>query len=101
MELDEFEPVYGEETDFDGEDVAVMRDDEGRASIVPRSMRKLPAELRAEVRSLIEAAAAVYESQAAVDEHVADLRQAGVSWSLIGWAVGTTGEAARQRWGDA
>ena len=33
------------------------------------------------------------------DELVAEARSAGLSWAVIGWSVGTTGEAARQRWG--
>ena len=32
-------------------------------------------------------------------ELVADARNAGVSWGLIGWSLGMTGEGARQRYG--
>lgn len=31
---------------------------------------------------------------------VAELRERGASWAVIGWLVGTSGEAARKRWGD-
>lgn len=34
-----------------------------------------------------------------IDDMVEVLRGLGVSWNLIGWSVGTSGEAARQRWG--
>jgi hypothetical protein len=33
-------------------------------------------------------------------EAIRTARQAGMSWSVIGTFVGTTGEAARQRYGD-
>ena len=43
------------------------------------------------------------EQLAAMDQHmrelVADARNAGVSWGLIGWSLGMTGEGARQRYG--
>ena len=29
---------------------------------------------------------------------VRDLRARGASWDTVGWVLGTTGEAARQRW---
>jgi hypothetical protein len=33
-----------------------------------------------------------------IDDHVAELRALNVSWNIIGWSVGTSAEAARQRW---
>lgn len=94
-----FEPLGGDVTDFDAEDVLVMKDDLGRATIVPRSLRKLSPDVRAEVRGLIESAVQVERAQADVAERVAELRDQGVPWSAIGWAVGTSGDAARKRWG--
>lgn len=32
--------------------------------------------------------------------YVVVLRAQGVSWALIGWACGMTGEGARKRWGE-
>lgn len=34
-----------------------------------------------------------------IDELVGHMRSHGMSWVVIGWCVGTTAEAARQRWG--
>ena len=96
----EYEPLGdGSDTDFDGEDVLVMADANG-PTIVPRSLEKLRGEDRAVMAEVMRAAAAVMQAQAALSELVADARDRGVSWSAIGWSVGTTGEAARQRWGD-
>jgi len=39
------------------------------------------------------------EAEAALAEAVAQARQAGVSWASIGARLGTSGEAARQRYG--
>lgn len=39
------------------------------------------------------------QAQCAVVDAVAEARREGFSWALIGTMVGTTGEAARQRYG--
>ena len=93
-----YEPLGGLETDYDDEDVLVMKDDLGRASVVPRSLRKLDPEIRQEVRGLMDAAMRVQDAQDDVGARVAELRDQGVPWSAIGWAVGTSGDAARKRW---
>ena len=36
-----------------------------------------------------------------INDLIPELRYQGVSWGLIGWSVGTSSEAARQRWGKA
>lgn len=95
-----WDPLAGDGTDFDGEDVLVMRDEFGRLAVVPRALRNLDPELRQVVRGLQEAAEAVQAAQEAVAEGVSDARDQGLSWASIGWALGTTGEAARKRWGE-
>ncbi|WP_454854084.1 hypothetical protein [Promicromonospora soli] len=42
-----------------------------------------------------------YEAAKAVREAVARARAEGVSWNTVGHALGTTGEAARQRYSAA
>jgi hypothetical protein len=43
----------------------------------------------------------IVDLQADQAKIVGSLRMAGVAWSAIGFAVGTSAEAARQRWGKA
>lgn len=38
-------------------------------------------------------------AQLRLDELVEEARSQGISWALIGWSVGLTGEGARGRWG--
>jgi hypothetical protein len=47
---------------------------------------------------LQELAGIVRATQLGIAETVQEARSAGASWDAIGWSVGTTGEAARQRW---
>ena len=39
------------------------------------------------------------QMQLHLDDLVEELREGGVSWSLIGFSTGLTSEGARQRWG--
>jgi hypothetical protein len=52
---------------------------------------------RSEVASWREVVATVEKRQGSL---VAKLRHRGVSWDGIGWLLGTTGEAVRQRYGQ-
>lgn len=84
--------------DQDG-DVNVYRGTNGRVILAPAAYRRLKGDALASVQDVQEAAAAISEWQQALEESVAAAREEGVSWDLIGWSVGTTGNAARQRWG--
>lgn len=102
MTVDRFEPLseYGE-TDFDGEGVCVMRYEEGRAAVVPVSVRRLDPEGRQAVRRVQETAARIHELQDELERLVLEGREEfGLSWNVVGWAIGTTGENARRRWGQ-
>ena len=41
------------------------------------------------------------DAERSIRDAVDHARQAGLSWALIGSAIGTSGEAARQRYGQA
>ena len=41
------------------------------------------------------------DAERSIRDAVDRARQAGLSWALIGSAIGTSGEAARQRYGQA
>lgn len=85
-----------------GGGVDVMRlgvSEGGGIYFTPRALKRLNAEGREGIAALQQIAAGIGEAQLHLEEHVQWVRQAGASWDLIGWSVGTTGEAARQRWG--
>ena len=52
-------------------------------------------------RSLLVASAERARAESAVADAVARARDEGYSWSLIGSAMGTSGQAAQQRYGAA
>jgi hypothetical protein len=99
--MDDFDEVGTGATDFDGDDVIIVRHVGGEAAMVPRSLQGLPGPAQVIVTEVMRSAAAVHQAQADLAEFVAEAREHGVSWAGIGWAVGTTGESARQRWGNA
>ncbi len=53
------------------------------------------------VSALRRAVAARADAERSVRDGVGHARQAGLSWALIGALLGTSGEAARQRYGAA
>ena len=53
-----------------------------------------------EVLNLRQAAWSRSDAEREMLEAVAAARQAGTSWSMIGSVIGTSGEAARQRYGS-
>lgn len=65
----------------------------------PLAVARLGAEQRADLDRLGQVAAEVRRRQVDLAAAVATARSHGVSWAVIGHGVGTTGEAARQRWG--
>lgn len=99
MESPDFLPDFVAAASGLREDVAVVKTPSGKAVMLPRSFTRLDPdtqELAAEVQA---AALALQQAHADLEQLVAQLRASGGSWSLVGWCVGTTGEAARQRWG--
>jgi hypothetical protein len=93
---DDFSDIGNDEHDDDG--MAIVKVD-GMAALVPLAIRRLePSSMRhmAKLQNVVRRRQALGEL---VDELVADARSQGVSWSSVGWCVGTTGDAARKRWG--
>jgi hypothetical protein len=100
--LPDLDPSVGA-TDTD-EDVSliVATDGEGNrhAVVLPRSISRLSEHQTFYVKALQRNAIQMEGLRQALDTLVDEARDEGVSWSAIGWSLGTTGEAARQRWGD-
>ena len=89
----------GVDPDALGLGVAIMRTAGGSAVVVPRSVRNLPEEQLEVVAQVQDTARHLDELQERLTHLVGHLRDAGASWGVIGWSVGTTSQAARQRWG--
>ena len=70
-----------------------------RPAVPPRSWHRLNGDGQDAVAHLQTLAAQIHEMQGHLELHVQDARDLGISWDLIGWSIGTTGEAARQRFG--
>jgi hypothetical protein len=79
--------------------VEIRRTKLGRGVIVPRSLRDMSGEAAEAVADLQGVVGEIENLQNQLDLFVNEARGHGVSWDGIGWCVGTTGEAARQRWG--
>lgn len=65
----------------------------------PRAVARLGSDQRVALDRLAQVASEIERRQDELTAKVAAARAQGVSWAVIGHAVGTTGEAARQRWG--
>jgi hypothetical protein len=89
----------GGEPPADMTGMAVMRDTEGRYVMVPatRSGRLLKGERLLVYGDLQVAMRALEEARSALDIATQSCREAGISWSLIGYATGLTTEGARKR----
>jgi hypothetical protein len=92
--------VLGGATDYPDDDVVVEVFEGRGATMVPRTLQKIPAEAKLEIAGVIRRVAGINKLHEELDELVESLRSRGVSWHGIGWALGTTGEAARQRFGE-
>ena len=90
-----------EESDFPDEDLAVVRTQDGHATLLPRSASRLSGEALETYATMMKAGFMLREMEDDVREMVLEARQLGVSWALIGSALGLTGEGVRRRYGDA
>lgn len=82
-----------------GEDDGTVRTPDGDIVLLPVSVRRLKGDAREIASDLQAVAGQISGLQGRLAQGVAYGRQVGLSWGVIGWSVGTTGEAARQRWG--
>lgn len=101
--MDHFDPLgvglaHGQ--DLDG-DVGIVRTPGGGLVLMPVSVRRLRGDALEAASDIQALAAEISRLQGRLADGVENGRQVGLSWGVIGWSVGTTGEAARQRWGDA
>jgi len=100
--LEDLEPMRDEVASRDGVQVrvAVAADGKRSAVIVPRAFARLSEEGMEVVSDLQRKALALHDLRDEVEALVIEAREAGASWGVIGWSVGTSDQAARQRWSE-
>jgi hypothetical protein len=80
------------------EDVFVVMG-ERSAAFVPESLRGMSARAVEAASCLQHAVLEIRDLQEHINDRVHALRAEGASWAVVGWCVGTSSQAARQRWG--
>lgn len=91
--------VIGSEHDGDVDVVVRTSGKDREAIFMPRGISRLGEEGFDQARELQRITSALRIGTERLDVAVLDARVLGFSWDSIGFCVGTTGEAARQRWG--
>lgn len=81
-------------------DFVVVKTPAGQATLLPASARRLSGDALETYADLMKIALQVGELEDRMARMADELREYGVSWNLIGTAVGLTGEGARGRYGD-
>ena len=83
-----------------GDDAVVdfWKSPQGEALVLPRSAGRLDGERFAMLRDLQRHGHELRSLESHVDSLAEACHAEGISWSLIGFAIGLTGEAARQRY---
>ena len=82
-------------------DLAVMRTGDGHVALVPVAIQRLRGEPLEAYAQLQDRARALSDHRDDLATSVHECRSLGVSWNSIAFALGVTGQAARQRWGLA
>lgn len=88
-----------QEDDFPDDDAVFLRTSEG-AVVLPASARRLDPEQLGTVRDLQRVGLQIATLEGQAEELAREARELGVSWSLIGFALGLTGEATRRRYSE-
>lgn len=86
--------------EHDDESVAVTLAAGGVAGLVPESFGRLSSDERGLCTQLISLVGRRRWLAREIDDLVQHMRHHGLSWGVVGWCVGTSSEAARQRWSE-
>lgn len=99
----EFEPVNVGTGDHTEDGVSLYRatgpDGKQHAALMPKALGKLGKEGILMASDIQHTVISIRKQQEELEELIEQARDLGMSWNSIGWCVGTTGDAARQRWG--
>ena len=95
----DLDPVHVGNEEHDDEAVAVMRG-QLHAAFVPVSIGRLDDDQVSLLGALQHIVLEIADRHDQLERLVAEARGEGISWSAIGWSIGTTGEGARKRYAD-
>lgn len=98
-ELDDMNVPGNAELAPDDEGVSIVLGHGQFATLEPASFKRLDRHRLAAARELMQLVGRRRHLAMEIEDLVLEMREHGVSWGVIGWCVGTTSEAARQRWG--
>lgn len=103
MTIIDADPIRAGSPVADDETVSIVvlkkQDGTDAAVLVPRSIRNAPPHLLEVYSDLQTTAALIEQAMRDLDATVLEAREMGASWGSIGWSVGISQQAARQRWG--
>lgn len=99
--LEDLEPMGDDKAAAKGVQVRMITDSQGRRSaiFVPVAFARLSEEAVEVVADLQRETLLLQETRDRIEALVVEARTVGASWDVIGWSVGTSGQASRQRWG--
>lgn len=102
MRNDEWEPSLGGDESDQEVSVTAFEDEDGhrRVLVLPKSLRRLEPEQQDVAWELQQAVVQAMRARELVEQLAAEAREAGLSWNVIGWCVGTSPQAARKRFGS-
>jgi hypothetical protein len=83
--------------------VALVITEDGRSimePIMPKAVERATAEQQTLIADLQGPVRVIMLAVQDLDAAVFAAREGGLSWQTIGWCVGTSAQAARQRWSD-
>lgn len=80
----------------DDEVVVVVTD--GAIDLVPRTVRRLPADVRSVITEIRDLEIQAQEIRSRIDECAVVARMEGVPWSAIAWALGMTESGVKDRY---
>jgi hypothetical protein len=97
----EYVQIGGPDSGWDG-DVGIAKHGDRSYFIpmLPKAARRLSPEGRDAVISLQDAVRDVQAAQDRLQKRATAARREGVSWMIVGWCLGLSGEAARKRWSE-
>jgi hypothetical protein len=100
--LEDLDPMSDMRAVGEGVQVRTHTGSDGKksVSIQPRAFARLSEEGHEVMADLQRTAFELQEIREKLEALVIEARNVGASWALIGWSLGTSGDAARQRWGD-
>ena len=100
-DLEDMDPMSDMAVVGEGVQVRTQTGPDGKpvVALQPRAFARLSDEAHEVMADLQRTAFELQEIREKLEALVIEARDAGASWALIGWSLGTSGDAANKRWG--